>query len=379
MVRVAQTTGKSAVSTAEDLGLDFGRLTEHAAVNAQRDSDVVQRRNRTDLESMGVIFCGINTAVRDFPQLIDQYAGHVISPSSNSSSAHISSSWSAGSFVYVPQGLDLSHVSLQPDSLVDVQDTGPFSRTLIIADKGSNVQFTDGCSAPMYSSAPERCATVEIVVKESARVTYASVQNWSSNVCSLGTMRAVVEAEGQVKWIDGTIGGRRTVNHPRVVLSGPKSSGEVCSIIGAGAGQYRDVGASIVHAAAETSSKILAKSISGNGGRTSYRAHVRVDADAPGCTSHVQCDALILDDASFSDAYPVTEATSPDARIDRQTSEARIGDQQLFYLMSRGLTEAQATGMVVNGFIEPITRTLPFAQAVEWSRLIELQMEGSVG
>jgi len=241
------------------------------------------------------------------------------------------------------------------------------------------VHYIEGCSAPVYSTDSLHSAVVEIVVKQAARVTYTTIQNWSSNVYNLVTKRARVEAEGHMEWIDGNIGSRLTMKYPAVVLVGPKASGEVLSVAYAGPGQHQDAGAKMTHAAPETTSKIVSKSISKDGGRTSYRGLVRVEDDAYGCKSHVQCDALILDDDSISDTYPYMEVGSADAVIGHEATVSKVADDQLFYLMSRGLTEEQAMSMVVNGFIEPVTRTLPMEYAVEWSRLIELQMEGSVG
>jgi Fe-S cluster assembly protein SufB len=256
---------------------------------------------------------------------------------------------------------------------------GQFERTLIIADEGSEVHYIEGCSAPVYTTDSLHSAVVEIVVKPSARVTYTTIQNWSNNVFNLVTKRARVEAEGHMEWIDGNIGSRLTMKYPAVVMVGPKASGEVLSVAYAGQGQHQDAGAKMTHAAPETTSKIVSKSISKDGGRTSYRGLVRVEGDAYGCKSHVQCDALILDEDSISDTYPYMEVGAKDAVIGHEATVSKVADDQLFYLMSRGLSQEQAMGMIVNGFIEPVTRTLPMEYAVEWSRLIELQMEGSVG
>ncbi len=268
---------------------------------------------------------------------------------------------------------------LQAYFRINAENMGQFERTLIIADEGSEVHYIEGCSAPVYTTDSLHSAVVEIIVKPSARVTYTTIQNWSNNVYNLVTKRARVEAEGRMEWIDGNIGSRLTMKYPAVVMVGPKASGEVLSVAYAGAGQHQDAGAKMTHAAPETTSSIVSKSISKDGGRTSYRGLVRVEGDAHGCRSHVQCDALILDDESVSDTYPYMEVGSPDAVIGHEATVSKVADDQLFYLMSRGLSEEQAMSMVVNGFIEPVTRTLPMEYAVEWSRLIELQMEGSVG
>ncbi|MEZ5266132.1 MAG: Fe-S cluster assembly protein SufB [Acidimicrobiales bacterium] len=268
---------------------------------------------------------------------------------------------------------------LQAYFRINAENMGQFERTLIIADEGSKVHYIEGCSAPVYSSDSLHSAVVEIVVKPSARVTYTTIQNWSNNVFNLVTKRARVEAEGHMEWIDGNIGSRLTMKYPAVVMVGPKASGEVLSVAYAGPGQHQDAGAKMTHAAPETTSKIVSKSISKDGGRTSYRGLVRVEDGAYGCKSHVQCDALLLDDESISDTYPYMEIGAKDAVIGHEATVSRVADEQLFYLRSRGLSEEQAMGMIVNGFIEPVTRTLPMEYAVEWSRLIELQMEGSVG
>ncbi len=342
------------------------------------NSEVVFHRNREDLERQGVIFCDMDTALREHPEIVKQYFGTVIPRNDNKFSALNSSVWSGGSFIYVPPGVEVE-MPLQAYFRINAENMGQFERTLIIADKGSKVHYIEGCSAPVYTSDSLHSAVVEIVVKEAARVTYTTIQNWSSNVFNLVTKRARVEAEGHMEWIDGNIGSRLTMKYPSVVMVGPKASGEVLSVAYAGAGQHQDTGSKMIHAAPETTSKIVSKSISKDGGKTSYRGLVRVEDDAYGCKAHVQCDALILDPDSISDTYPYMEVGARDAVIGHEATVSKVADEQLFYLMSRGLSEEQAMSMVVNGFIEPVTRTLPMEYAVEWSRLIELQMEGSVG
>jgi Fe-S cluster assembly protein SufB len=365
-------------STYEKLGIPEAERKYLAGVTAQYESEVVFHRNRADLEAQGVIFCDMDTALREYPEIVKEHFGTVIPRNDNKFSALNSSVWSGGSFIYVPEGVKVS-MPLQAYFRINAENMGQFERTLIIADKGSEVHYIEGCSAPVYTSDSLHSAVVEIVVKESARVTYTTIQNWSNNVFNLVTKRAKVEAEGHMEWIDGNIGSRLTMKYPAVVLVGPKASGEVLSVAYAGAGQHQDTGAKMVHAAPETTSKIVSKSISKDGGRTSYRGLVRVEDGVEGCRSHVQCDALILDEVSISDTYPYMEVGSHDAVIGHEATVSKVADEQLFYLMSRGLSEEQAMSMVVNGFIEPVTRTLPMEYAVEWSRLIELQMEGSVG
>ncbi|MBM3683107.1 MAG: Fe-S cluster assembly protein SufB [Actinobacteria bacterium] len=369
---------ESVKNTYEKLGIPEAERKYLAGVTAQYESEVVYHRNRVELEEQGVIFCDMDTAVREHPELVRQYFGKVIPPNDNKFSALNSAVWSGGSFIYVPPGVEVD-MPLQAYFRINAENMGQFERTLIIADEGSKVHYIEGCSAPVYSTDSLHSAVVEIVVRPSARVTYTTIQNWSNNVFNLVTKRARVEAEGHMEWIDGNIGSRLTMKYPAVVMVGPKASGEVLSVAYAGAGQHQDAGAKMVHAAPETTSKIVSKSISKDGGRTSYRGLVRVEDGAYGCKSHVQCDALILDDGSISDTYPYMEVGSKDAVIGHEATVSKVADEQLFYLRSRGLSEEQAMGMIVNGFIEPVTRTLPMEYAVEWSRLIELQMEGSVG
>ncbi len=369
---------ESIKDTYEKLGIPEAERKYLAGVTAQYESEVVYHKNREDLERQGVIFCDMDTALREYPEIVRAYFGKIIPSNDNKFSALNSAVWSGGSFIYVPEGVEVE-MPLQAYFRINAENMGQFERTLIIADKGSKVHYIEGCSAPVYSTDSLHSAVVEIVVKESARVTYTTIQNWSNNVFNLVTKRAVVEAEGHMEWIDGNIGSRLTMKYPAVVMVGPKASGEVLSVAYAGEGQHQDAGAKMTHAAPETTSKIGSKSISKDGGRSSYRGLVRVEDDAHGCKSHVQCDALILDEDSISDTYPYMEIGSKDAVIGHEATVSKVADEQLFYLTSRGLTEEQATGMIVNGFIEPVTRTLPMEYAVEWSRLIELQMEGSVG
>ena len=369
---------ESIKNTYEKLGIPQAERKYLAGVTAQYESEVVYHRNRDDLEAQGVIFSDMGTAVQEHPDLVRKYFGRIIPPNDNKFSALNSTVWSGGSFIYVPPGVSVE-LPLQAYFRINAENMGQFERTLIIADKGSQVHYIEGCSAPVYTTDSLHSAVVEIAVGEGARVTYTTIQNWSNNVYNLVTKRARVEAEGHMEWIDGNIGSRLTMKYPAVVMVGPKASGEVLSVAYAGPGQHQDAGAKMTHAAPETTSKIVSKSISKDGGRTSYRGLVRVEPDATGCKSHVQCDALILDEDSVSDTYPYMEVGSQDAVIGHEATVSKVADEQLFYLMSRGLSEEQAMGMIVNGFIEPVIRTLPMEYAVEWSRLIELQMEGSVG
>ena len=368
----------SVKDTYEKLGIPEAERKYLAGVTAQYESEVVYHKNREDLEAQGVLFCDMDTAVREYPEMVRSYFGTIIPPGDNKFSALNSAVWSGGSFIYVPPGVEVE-MPLQAYFRINAENMGQFERTLIIADEGAKVHYIEGCSAPVYTSDSLHSAVVELVAKDHGRITYTTIQNWSPNVFNLVTKRAVAHEGAHVEWIDGNIGSRLTMKYPAVYLMGPKASGEVLSVAYAGAGQHQDAGAKMVHVAPETTSKIVSKSISKDAGRTTYRGLVRVEEDAHGCKSHVQCDALILDDESISDTYPYMEIGTSDAVVGHEATVSRVADEQLFYLQSRGLTEEQAMGMVVNGFIEPVTRTLPMEYAVEWSRLIELQMEGSIG
>ena len=365
-------------NTYERLGIPEAERKYLAGVTAQYESEVVFHRNREDLERLGVLFCDMDTAVREYPELVRKYFGTIIPPNDNKFAALNSAVWSGGSFIYVPPGVKVDQ-PLQAYFRINTENMGQFERTLIIADEGSQVHYVEGCSAPVYSTDSLHSAVVELVALPGSRITYTTIQNWSNNVYNLVTKRARAEAEAHVEWIDGNIGSRLTMKYPSVYLMGPKASGEVLSVAYAGPGQVQDAGAKMVHCAPETTSTIISKSISKDGGLTTYRGLVKVEEGATGAKSFVRCDALILDEQSVSETRPYMEVGEQDASIGHEATVSKIGDDQLFYLMSRGLTESQAMGMIVNGFIEPVTRTLPMEYAVEWSRLIELQMEGSIG
>jgi Fe-S cluster assembly protein SufB len=358
--------------------IDFQDIYYYLGPQGEQVSEVVDHKNRDDLEEQGILFCDMDTALREYPHLVKEYFGTIIPPGDNKFAALNTSVWSGGSFIYVPPGVEVK-MPLQADLRTNAQSGGQFERTLIIADEGSKVHYIEGCSAPVYTKDSLHSAVSEIVVKPNARVTYTTIQNWSPNVYNLVTKRARVEAGGHMEWIDGDIGSKLTLKYPAVYLVGDGATGEVFSVVYAGKGQHQDAGAKVVHAAPNTTSKIISKSIGQGGGVTTYRAHVRVDEGATGAKSHVECDALILDEDSVSRTFPVMDVAEPDAQIGHEATVSKIADEQLFYLMSRGLSEEQAMGLIVNGFIEPITKMLPMEYAVEWSRLIELQMEGSVG
>jgi len=365
-------------ATYEKLGIPEAERKYLAGVTAQYESEVVYHRNREDLAKQGILFADMDTALREWPELVKQYFGTVIPPGDNKFAALNSSVWSGGSFIYVPPGVTCE-MPLQAYFRINSENAGQFERTLIIADEGAQVHYIEGCSAPVYTSDSLHSAVVELIAKPGARITYTTIQNWSPNVYNLVTKRARAEAESHVEWIDGNIGSKLTIKYPSVVMVGPKASGEVLSVAYAGQGQHQDTGAKMIHAAPETSSTIISKSISKDGGFTNYRGLVHVDEGARNAKSFVRCDALLLDEDSKSGTMPYMEVEERDAQIGHEATVSKVGDDQLFYLMSRGLSEQQAMSMIVNGFIEPITRTLPMEYAVEWSRLIELQMEGSVG
>jgi Fe-S cluster assembly protein SufB len=369
---------ESVKATYEKLGIPEAERKYLAGVTAQYESEVVYHRNREDLEAQGVLFCDMDTALREYPELVKQYFGTVIPLNDNKFAALNSAVWSGGSFIYVPPGVKVE-MPLQAYFRINAENMGQFERTLIIADEGAQVHYIEGCSAPVYTSDSLHSAVVEIICKQASRVTYTTIQNWSNNVFNLVTKRARADAEAHMEWIDGNIGSRLTMKYPAVYLMGPKASGEVLSVAYAGQGQHQDAGAKMVHAAPETTSTIISKSISKDAGRTSYRGLVRFEEGAKKSKSFVRCDALLLDDESRSDTYPYIEFGEQDAQVGHEATVSKVNDDQLFYLMSRGLSEQQAMSMIVNGFIEPVTRTLPMEYAVEWSRLIELQMEGSVG
>src|SRR5881409_3646024 len=364
--------------TWDKLGITEAEKKYLGGVSAQYESEVVYHKIKKELDDIGVLFTDMDSALRDYPDLVKRYFGTIIPPNDNKFAALNSAVWSGGSFIYVPPGVEVP-MPLQAYFRINAENMGQFERTLIIADEGAQVHYIEGCSAPVFSTDSLHSAVVELIAKPGARITYTTIQNWSPNVYNLVTKRARAEAEAHVEWIDGNIGSRLTMKYPSVYLMGPKATGEVLSVAYAGAGQHQDAGAKMIHAAPETSSTIVSKSISKDGGRTSYRGLVKVEEGAHHVKSHVRCDALILDEDSRSDTYPYMEIEEQDARIGHEATVFKVGEDQLFYLMSRGLTEQQATAMIVNGFIEPVVKTLPMEYAIELSRLIELSMEGAVG
>jgi Fe-S cluster assembly protein SufB len=371
---------ESIKQTYEKLGIPEAERKYLAGVTAQYESEVVYHKNREDLEQLGVLFCDMDTAVREYPDIVKEYFGTIIPPNDNKFAALNSAVWSGGSFIYVPPGVHVDQ-PLQAYFRINSENMGQFERTLIIVDEGAFCHYVEGCSAPIYSTDSLHSAVVEIVVKRGGRCRYTTIQNWSNNVYNLVTKRAAAYADATMEWIDGNLGSKLTMKYPAVWLMEPGAHGEVLSIAFAGEGQHQDAGAKMVHVAPDTTSTIISKSIAKGGGRAGYRGLVRVEPNATNAKSFVRCDALILDDSSRSDTYPYMEIEENDAEIGHEATVSKVGDAQLFYLMSRGLTEEQATSMVVAGFIEPIVRELPMEYAVEMNRLIELNMaaSGAVG
>ena len=349
-----------------------------AGVAAQYESEVVYHQIREDLEQQGVIFVDTDTGLREHEELFKEYFGSVIPVGDNKFAALNTSVWSGGSFIYVPKNIKVD-IPLQAYFRINTENMGQFERTLIIADEGSSVHYVEGCTAPTYSSDSLHSAVVEIIVKKDAHVRYTTIQNWSNNVYNLVTKRTAVHEGGRMEWIDGNIGSKVTMKYPACYLLGERASGETLSVAFAGPGQHQDAGAKMVHAAPNTTSNIVSKSVARGGGRTSYRGLVQVQEGAHGSKSNVVCDALLVDTISRSDTYPYVDVREDDVSLGHEATVSRVGEDQLFYLMSRGLEESEAMAMVVRGFVEPIARELPMEYALELNRLIELQMEGSVG
>ena len=368
---IKNTYDKLGIPEAEKRGLIAG-------VGAQYESEVVYHSLREDLQKKGVIFCDTDTAVREHPDLVREHFSTIIPIQDNKFAALNSAVWSGGSFVYIPKGVSVD-VPLQAYFRINAENMGQFERTLIIVDEGAQVHYVEGCTAPIYTSESLHSAVVEVVVKKSARCRYTTIQNWANNIYNLVTKRAVAHEDAVMEWVDGNLGSRLTMKYPAVHMVGKGARGEILSIAFAGKGQHQDAGAKVVHSAPYTSSRIISKSISKNGGRASYRGLLRVDAGAKGSRSNVVCDALILDPISRSDTYPYIEIDEDDVKIGHEASVSKIGEEQLFYLMSRGLSEAEASTLIVSGFIEPLVKELPMEYAVEMNKLIQLQMEGSVG
>ena len=349
-----------------------------AGVAAQYESEVVYHSIREDLEKQGVLFLDTDTALKTHPELFQEYFGSVIPAGDNKFSALNTAVWSGGSFIYVPKGVKVD-IPLQAYFRINTENMGQFERTLIIVDEDAYVHYVEGCTAPIYQSDSLHSAVVEIIVKKGARCRYTTIQNWSNNVYNLVTKRAKCEEGATMEWIDGNIGSKVTMKYPSVFLMGEHAKGEVLSVAFAGEGQHQDAGAKMEHLAPYTSSTIVSKSVARGGGRTSYRGLVRVAKRAHHSRSSVVCDALLVDTISRSDTYPYVDIRNDEVSMGHEATVSKVSEEQLFYLMSRGLDEAEAMAMIVRGFVEPIARELPMEYALELNRLIELQMEGSVG
>ncbi len=365
-------------NTFERLGIPEAERNFLAGVGAQYESEVVYHSLQEVWTNLGVIFLDTDSGLREHEDIFREYFGTIIPPSDNKFAALNSAVWSGGSFVYVPKGVTVD-IPLQAYFRINAQNMGQFERTLIIVEEGANVHYVEGCTAPIYASDSLHSAVVEIVVKKGGRCRYSTIQNWSNNVYNLVTKRAMAYEDATMEWIDANLGSKVTMKYPAVYMMGPRAHGEILSIAFAGQGQTLDAGGKVVHGAPDTSSKIISKSISKNGGRASYRGLLKVAKGATGSKSTVVCDALLLDDHSRSDTYPYIEIDEQDVQVGHEASVSKVNEEQIFYLMSRGLTEEEAATMIVSGFIEPMVKELPMEYAVEMNRLIQLQMEGSIG
>jgi len=384
-IRPMENMGKTWEDVPENIKKTFDRLgipeAEKkflAGVSAQYESEVVYHSLKEDLEKQGIVFLDMDSGLREHPEIVQKYFSTVIPPHDNKFAALNSAVWSGGSFIYVPPGVDVK-IPLQAYFRINAQNMGQFERTLIIADKGSRIHYIEGCTAPTYSTNSLHSAVVELLALEGAYIRYTTIQNWSHNIFNLVTKRAMAYKGATVEWVDGNIGSKLTMKYPSVYLVGEGAKGEILSIAFAGNGQHQDAGAKVIHAAPNTSSRITSKSISKAGGRASYRGLVKVYPNAQKSKVSVECDALLIDEASRSDTYPTMEIDADNVRIEHEARVSKVAEEQLFYLTSRGLTEDEARLLIINGFIEPFTKELPMEYAVELNRLIELEMEGSVG
>jgi len=364
--------------TFDKLGIPEAEKKFLAGVGAQYESEVVYHSLRKDLEQQGVLFLDTDTALKEQPEIFKKYFGKIIPPEDNKFAALNSAVWSGGSFIYIPPGVKVD-MPLQAYFRINAENIGQFERTLIIADEGSEVHYIEGCTAPVYSSESLHSAVVELVAHKNAHLRYTTIQNWSNDVYNLVTKRAYAYEGAKVEWIDGNIGSRLTMKYPGIYLMGERAYGETLSIAFAGKNQHQDTGAKMVHLAPNTTSKITSKSVSRLNGRSTYRGLLNVAKGATNVKATVRCDALLLDDTSKTDTYPYMEINQEDATITHEATVGKIGDEQIFYLMTRGFSEEEALTLIVNGFMEPFTKELPMEYAVELNRLIKLEMDGSVG
>src|SRR6476646_1973897 len=366
------------LDTWDKLGIPEAEKKYLAGVGAQYESEVVYHKLQENLEKQGVLFLDMDSGLREHEELVKQYFGTIIPQNDNKFAALNSAVWSGGSFIYVPPGVEIE-MPLQAYFRINAENMGQFERTLIIVDEGAYVHYVEGCTAPIYSTDSLHSAVVEIIVKKDARCRYTTIQNWSNNVYNLVTKRAVAQQGATMEWIDGNIGSKVTMKYPAVYLMGEHAKGETLSVAFAGEGQHQDAGAKMVHCAPNTSSTIVSKSVARGGGRTSYRGLIEIGEGAEHSKSNVKCDALLVDTVSRSDTYPYVDVREDDVEMAHEATVSKVSEDQLFYLMSRGMTEDEAMATIVRGFVEPIARELPMEYALELNRLIELQMEGAVG
>ena len=364
--------------TFDRLGIPDAEQKWLGGVTAQYESEAVYHSIREDLEAQGVLFLDMDSGLREHPELVKRFFNTVVPYTDNKFSALNTAVWSGGSFIYVPKGVHVE-MPVQAYFRINAKNMGQFERTLIIADEGSSIHYVEGCTAPTYSTDSLHSAVVELVAMDGAKIRYSTIQNWSSNVYNLVTKRGVAHANATVEWVDGNIGSKLTMKYPAVILKGEGAHAEIISVAYAGEGQHQDAGSKVHHLAPRTTSNILSKSISKNGGRSTYRGMLQVRPKAEGCRSKVVCDALMLDADSRSDTYPTMEVGNASADLEHEASVSKIAGDQLFYLMSRGHTEAEAMGLIVNGFFEPFTRELPMEYASELNKLLEIEMEGAIG
>ena len=365
-------------NTFDKLGIPEAEKKFLAGVGAQYESEVVYHHLREDLEKQGVVFLDTDTALKEKPELLKKYFGKIIPPEDNKFSALNSAVWSGGSFIYIPPGVKVD-MPLQAYFRINAENIGQFERTLIIVDEGAEVHYIEGCTAPVYSSESLHCAVVELVALKDAKLRYTTIQNWSSDVYNLVTKRAHAYEGATVEWIDGNIGSKITMKYPGIYLLGERAYGETLSVAFAGKNQHQDTGAKMLHLAPNTTSKVTSKSVSRLNGRSTYRGLLKVVKGATNVKATVRCDALLLDDTAKTDTYPYMEIDAEDATVTHEATVGKIGDEQIFYLMSRGFNEEEALSLIVNGFMEPFTKELPMEYAVELNRLIKLEMDGSVG
>ncbi|MDQ2908616.1 MAG: Fe-S cluster assembly protein SufB [Candidatus Eremiobacteraeota bacterium] len=364
--------------TFDRLGIPEAERKFLSGVSAQYESEVVYHNVREDLARDGVIFCDMDTALREHPEIVKKYFATIIPPGDNKFAALNSSVWSGGSFVYVPPGVEVK-TPLQAYFRINTENMGQFERTLIIADKGAKVHYIEGCTAPQFSTASLHSAVVELIAMEGSSIRYTTIQNWYRNIFNLVTKRAYAHANATVEWVDGNIGSRLTMKYPSIYLMGEGARGEILSMAFAGEGQHQDAGAKMIHAAPNTTSVVTNKSVSAHGGKTTYRGLVEIFPNAVGAKTRVKCDALIMDEQSSSDTKPTMKIDQQKATVEHEASVSKIGEEQLFYAMSRGLSEADATAMIVNGFFDFFVKELPMEYAVELNRLVKMEMEGAVG